>query len=619
MAKLKRSLGTMGVFSISSGAMISSGLFVLPALAYGIAGPAIILSYIFAAILVIPAMLSKIELATAMPKSGGAYFFIYRSLGPLFGTFSGLAAWFSLALKSTFALVGIGIFLGPLVGTVTPLTIKLIAVCFTVLFTILNLLSARESGSFQIILVIGLLAILLFFIGAGIEKINVDQYAPFNPSGWLSVFSVTGMIFISFGGLTKIASVAEEIRDPIKTIPRGMIASFFVVTLFYLLTIFVTVGLLGKSDFSGTLTPISTAAKVAAGNPGFYLLTIAAMLAFVTTGNAGLLAASRNPLAMARDNLLPAFFSKVSVKFKTPVPSIVFTSGFMIACVTLLDLEHLVKVASTMKLLLFTFVNISVIMMRESKMVAYKPTYRAPLYPWLQIIGSILYLLLIVDMGLLPLLITLGFFTFSVIWYLLYSKPRHERDSALIRVVERVTSNKIRSSHLSDELREILLERDEIVEDRFDKIIKDALILDIEDSASTDDLFNILSSTLSDRCNMPAGLLRNLLKEREAESTTAIHAGLAIPHIVVEGSNRFDIIVVRSRKGIPFGDDKTPVHIVFALAGSKDERNFHLQCLMAIAQIVQNRDFLNSWSKARNVDQLRNLLLLAERIRKAAV
>ena len=100
MAKLKKSLRTIDVFSISSGAMISSGLFILPAVVYAKAGPSILLSYLFASLLVIPAMLSKIELATAMPKSGGAYFFIHRSLGPLFGTFSGLAAWFSLSLKS---------------------------------------------------------------------------------------------------------------------------------------------------------------------------------------------------------------------------------------------------------------------------------------------------------------------------------------------------------------------------------------------------------------------------------------------------------------------------------------------------------------------------------------
>ena len=97
---MKKELGVVHIFSIASGAMISSGLFVLPAVVYNKAGPSIILAYIFAGILMIPAMFAKAELATAMPKSGGTYFFINRSLGPLFGTFAGFASWFSLSLKS---------------------------------------------------------------------------------------------------------------------------------------------------------------------------------------------------------------------------------------------------------------------------------------------------------------------------------------------------------------------------------------------------------------------------------------------------------------------------------------------------------------------------------------
>ena len=616
---LKRSLGTLDVFSISTGAMISSGLFILPAIAYAKTGPSLILAYLLAAFLVVPAMLSKIELATAMPRSGGAYFFIYRSLGPLFGTFSGFAAWLSLALKSAFALVGIGVFLSPIVGEVAPLTVKLIAVGCTVIFTLINLISVRESGRFQIVLVALLLAVLLFYIGTGFKSVDVERFEPFNTGGWLTIFSATGMIFVSFGGLTKIASIAEEIKNPVKTIPRGMIASFLVVTIIYLLAVFVTTGLLDASAFIGTFAPLSEGARSVTGIGGYYALSIAAMLAFVTTGNAGLLAASRNPLAMARDNLLPPVFSKVSVRLKTPIVSILFTSLFMIGCIVLLDLEQLVKVASTMKLLLFSFVNLSVILMRESRIVSYKPTFRSPLYPWIQIAGTIVYMFLIVDMGVLPLSITGGFFLLSLIWYFAFSRTRNKRDSALIRIVERITSKEIRSTELTRELREILVERDEITEDRFDGIIKDAEILDVPGTMDSDALFRLLADKWAEKSEVQSSELFELLQAREAESTTVIHEGLAIPHVVIDGENRFDIIVVRSLEGIDFGPEAEAVHIVFALIGSKDERNFHLQCLMAIAQIVKNTDFLKNWRRAHDANDLRNLILLAERIRKAAV
>ena len=107
---LRKDLGTKEVFAIAAGAMISSGLFVLPAVAFAKSGPAVVVAYILAALAVIPAMFCKAELATAMPRSGGDYFFVARSFGGLFGLFTGFAGWFSLSLKSSFALVGMAAF-----------------------------------------------------------------------------------------------------------------------------------------------------------------------------------------------------------------------------------------------------------------------------------------------------------------------------------------------------------------------------------------------------------------------------------------------------------------------------------------------------------------------------
>ena len=617
--ELQKQLGVVAVFSISAGAMISSGLFVLPAVVYSYTGPSIFLAYILAAVLVIPAMLSKAELATAMPKSGGVYFFIHRSMGALFGTFAGFASWFSLSLKSAFALMGIGVLLGPLLPDIGVDMVKIVAFAFTLLFILINIVSVRESGTLQIVLVFLLIGILVLYVAMGFEHVEIGRYVPFMPGGWLSICTATGMIFVSFGGLTKIASVAEEVKNPKKTIPAGMFSAFAVVTLLYFLTIFVTTGLLDPAEFGQTLTPLSLGASKFAGRFGYVALAAAAMLAFLTTSNAGLLAASRGPLAMSKDHLLPAWFARVNLKLKTPVPSVLTTGVFMILVITFLDLETLVKVASTMKLLLFAFVNLSVILMRESRIVSYKPSFRAPLYPYLQIAGIIVYLLLIIEMGLVPLFITLGFFLISLLWYFLYSKSRNLKVSALINIVERITSKTIKSNRLTDELREILVKRDEIIEDRFDGLIKKAEIIDLEEETGVDGLFHLLSGVLSDRFGQSAQTVYQLLVGREKDSTTVIHDGLAIPHIVVEGISDFDIIIVRSKRGIQFGENIPPVHIVFALAGTKDERNFHLQALMAVAQIVQNRGFMVGWIKAGSREDLRSLILLAQRVRKAQV
>ena len=108
---------------------------------------------------------------------------------------------------------------------------------------------------------------------------------------------------MSYGGLTKIAGVAEEVKRPRRNLPRGMFAAFLVVSLMYVLAVFVTVGLVGLTGLSGSLTPISLGAGAVMGRWGAALLAAAALGAFVTTGNAGILSASRFPMAMSRDQI----------------------------------------------------------------------------------------------------------------------------------------------------------------------------------------------------------------------------------------------------------------------------------------------------------------------------
>ncbi len=616
--KLKKDIGFFGVFCIATGTMISSGLFILPVIIYQKAGPAIIIAYFFSALLMIPALLSKTELATAMPKSGGAYFFIHRSLGALIGTFAGFASWYSLCLKSAFALLGIGLFLEPIFFESSPELIKLFSVGVVLFFTILNILGVKQSSLLQTILVISLIAILILFITTGFNHLNINWYVPFNPHGWQSVFTVIGMIFISYGGLTKITSVAGEIKNPKKNIPAGMFAAFIVTTTLYVFSMFIVVGLLDSVEFSQTFNPLGLGASKYMGNFGYWILSIAAILAFITTGNAGLLTSSRIPLAMSEDNLIPSFIAKVNMRFKTPATSIIITSLFMITVIVFLDLENLVKVASTMMLILFTLVNVSVILMRESKIPSYKPSFRTPFYPWIQIFGIIIYIFLIIEMGVIPFFITLGFFIISLLWYYLYSKSRNLKQSALLHIVERITSKEIRSHILPNELRDILFERDGIVEDKFDSLIKMATFIEVKKKTDKDGLFKLIANTFSEKFDIPSDKILNLFKQEESFGSVT-QEGVAISNIIIKEKAKFDIIVLRSEYGIDFGNDVSPIHIIFALAGTKDQRNLLFQTLIIIAQIVQNKEFIKSWKKANRIEDLKDLILLAERIRKRQI
>jgi APA family basic amino acid/polyamine antiporter len=620
VAQLRKQLGALDVFSVAAGAMISSGLFVLPAIAFTKAGPAVILSYLFASILIIPSVLSKAELSTAMPRAGGTYFFVERSLGPVWGLFSGLANWFSVALKSAFAVVGMAILIEVVLQMAFPVQLKpwqfkTIAVLCCLAFTALNVISVKHTSRFQILLVGILLTILTLFVLFGAGSVEAVRYKRFLEKGWGAVFATAGLVFISFGGLTKVASIAEEVRYPGKNLPLGMILAWFAVTVFYLGVIIITVGVIDGQELAVSLIPISLAASKFMGSAGFSILGLAAIAAFITTANGGILAASRYPMAMSRDRLLPPLLAHISSRFKTPHVSILLTGGFMIAAIIFLDIEVLVKTASTLMIILFILVNASVVIMRESRIQSYRPKFESPLYPYIHIFAIIAYGALIIDMGLVPLLITASFVGLSAAWYWLYVYRRVSRASAVMHVVERVTDRELKTVTLENELRDILLERDNIIEDRFDQLVRECEILDIQGEKTAEKIFRQASAILAERLGTDEYVLFEKFLHREAEGGTVVQPGFAIPHIVVGGENKFDILLVRARDGINFPHAPDPVRIMFVLAGSKDERNYHLRALMAIAQIAREKHFEQRWLAARDIQGLRNLILLSSRKR----
>ncbi len=612
---MKKELGLLGVFSIAAGAMISSGLFVLPGIAYKHAGPAVILSYILAGVVMLPAVLAKAELSTAMPKAGGTYFYIERSMGGLAGTMAGFSQWFSVSLKSAFALVGIGALLKLLFPEFSYFHIRITAIAFLALFTVINLASVKISGKVQVLLVLILLFLLVIYSAFGSRYIDVKRYVPFMPYGWKSVFFVSGFVFVSYGGLTKVASMAEEVRNPGRNIPLGMLLAFFVVGFLYVAVVAITVGVLDSHILSGSLTPISDGAKVFLGVYGEIVLSLAALLAFATTANAGILASSRCLMAMSRDGWLPPSLSKVHHKYKTPHLAILVTSVLMGLLIIALDLERLVEVASTMQLLLFVLVCVSLIIMRESKIVTYKPVFKAPLYPWIYALSALVYLFFIAVMGKWTLLITGVFFAFVTIWYWIYPRRGEKRRSALMYIVEKATDTKLKDRTLSQELREILMERDEVVEDRFDHLVKECPILDLEGPLEMEEFFELVARELAPILGMDSGEIKKRLLEREAQSHTVVKPGLAIPHIIIDGEKRFALLIARCRKGVHFRVEEEPVKAIFVMAGTRDERNFHLRALMAIASIAQENDFEKKWEDARDAEEIRHFVLSSGRKR----
>ncbi|MDX1430359.1 MAG: APC family permease, partial [Rhodothermales bacterium] len=443
--RLKKELGLFDVYAICTGAMFSSGFFLLPGLAAAKAGPSVVVAYLIAGILILPAMFSMAELSTALPRAGGAYYFLDRSLGPMFGTIGGLGTHLALTLKTAFALVGIGAYSALFIDV----PIKPVAIVLTIAFVVVNVIGAKETSGLQRLLVMILLAVMAFFIVQGFHEIifeqpraiTRDRFSPFVEFGLEGLLGTVGFVFVSYAGLTKVASVAEEIRNPERNIPLGMVLSLVSTTFVYVAGVFIMVAVLDPDAFRADLTPVATAAEAFFDwlpQPfGLLLIVAAALAAFASTGNAGVMSASRYPLAMARDRLLPARLARLG-RFHTPTLSILATGLLIIAFILTLDEEGIAKLASAFQLFIFILVNLAVIVMRESRIRSYDPGYRSPLYPWMQVAGILSSLVLIIYMGWLAILFTIGVVLLCLIWYYRYARRNVIRDGAIYHWFERL-------------------------------------------------------------------------------------------------------------------------------------------------------------------------------------
>jgi basic amino acid/polyamine antiporter, APA family len=611
--KFKKELKLIDVFCISTGAMISSGLFILPGLAHAKAGPAVVVSYFLAGLLALIGVLSISELSTAMPKAGGDYFFITRGFGPAIGTVAGMLSWFSLSLKSAFALVGMAAF----VRVIIDLNMHIVAVFLCLIFIFLNFVGVKEASVTQIILVTVLLSILFIYIVWSLPQINVNRFEPFAPYGIYPIFSTAGFVFVAYGGLLKIASVSEEVRDPCKTLPLGLILSLVVTTILYGAVVFITTGVVKASDLDHSLTPISDGAYITMGVPGLILLSVAAILAFVSTANAGIMSASRYPFALSRDKLYPAFFNRIHKKFKTPYVAIFFT-GFFIIVFLFLELDILIKVASTIVIMTYILSILSVIVLRSSKLQNYKPGFKTPLYPWIQILGLMGFIFIIIEMGRDAIILSAILIVIGVFIYLFYGRKRTRgKEYALLYIIDGITpkSTKLTDRGLENELKKIVYERDKIKKDSFHRIIERCTVLDIKESMNVDILYRKISKRLSDKLHMQPEYFYSKFARREKESSTLITNKIAVPNIVIDNEDYFDIIITRCRDGMLFPDSKSRVIAAFFIIVTRDKRNMMLRAHTYISQIITEKDFEKRWLEARDKKALKDIILLGERKR----
>ncbi len=433
-SELAKELGLTEALTIGVGTMIGAGIFVLPRYAIEMLGPGAIFPYILAALICIITANSMAELSTGMPKSGGTYYFVSRTLGSFVGTISGFSLWLSLTFAVAFYLRGFGeylAFFGQEIAFIPQINETILALLAGVFFIYINYVGAKETGRTQNIIVGILLPILLGFIIWGSFNVNFDNWTPFMTEGYKTIFPATAIIFVSFLGFEQIASVAEEIKRPGYTIPRAIMGSVVIVTLFYVPVILVTTGIIPSEMIAGMGAPIVETARTIAGVFGFFAIILAALLATASSANASIMASSRINFAMGRDSILPQWLNKVHSKFLTPYRPILATGILTLILVVVADVEDLSSSASVLMLLNYSILNLTVIILRMAPPENYNPSYRSFGYPYLHIIGSIASLVIIFGaerfaQGSAFVLMIMG-----VVWFFVWSKKKAHLKAAI--------------------------------------------------------------------------------------------------------------------------------------------------------------------------------------------
>ncbi|MBW1880058.1 MAG: amino acid permease [Deltaproteobacteria bacterium] len=429
--QLDRKLGLASVYAISIGAMMGSGIFVLPGLAANLAGPWVALSYLLAGLIVITVVLSKSELATAMPVAGGTFVYIDRSMGPWMGTIAGLGTWFALSAKTAFALVGLGAYLVLFSSLpVLPISLTILAVLLG-----LNYVGVGKASGLQIAIVAFTVISLFALVGLSGPELDRSLYSPAFPEGARGIVAGAGFVFVSYNGVTKVCSIAEEVKNPDRNIPLGMLLSAISMMVLYSLLATVITGSVPYTEMAHDVTPVATAARATLGPIGGLFFAGVAAIGLVSMCNAGVLATTRFPFAMGRSALLPDGLCKVSERFGTPGRAILLTAVLLVVLITTLPIEELAHLASGFTIFIFAIENIAVLMLRETSPGWYKPTFKSPLYPWTQVAGTMGCLGILVSMGEVALLgVALGLLL-GTVWYFAYGRSRVDRSSALKHLI----------------------------------------------------------------------------------------------------------------------------------------------------------------------------------------
>lgn len=353
--KLKRSIGLWSAVAINVGAIIGGGIFVVTGIVAGLAGSALVVSMIIAGIVAFFTALGFAELTAWKPMEGSVYAYGRELVSPFAGF---LAGWmWIIANTFTGAAVSLG-FAFYLAAAFPGLPSNFIAAGLCLVFTVLNIVGARESATVNNVLVSIKLAILGFFVVFGAFYVNTGNFAPFTPLS-SGVLYGAFYIFFAYGGFARIAVASEEVKDAERNVPRALLLSLGISMAVYVLVGVIAVGLVSAPALAGSTSPLATAMGVTGNMFAVQVISVGGLVATASVLLTAILGVSRMEFSMARGKDLPSVLSRVHPKFGTPTYAIVATGVVMAVLVLFVDLTSVVALSTFALLFNYIITNIS--------------------------------------------------------------------------------------------------------------------------------------------------------------------------------------------------------------------------------------------------------------------
>ncbi|HBZ79698.1 MULTISPECIES: amino acid permease [Brevibacillus] len=440
---LKKSLGAFDLTMLGIGAIVGTGIFVLTGVAAAEhAGPALVLSFVLSGLACVFAALCYAEFASTVPVSGSAYTYSYTAFGELVAWMIGwdLILEYGVASAAVASgwsgyaqglLAGFGIHLPVALtnafDTSKGTIIDLPAVIIIFVITLLLMKGTRESAKFNTVMVLIKVAVILLFLIVGIGYVKPENWSPFMPFGFAGVATGAATVFFAFIGFDAVSTAAEEVRNPQRDMPIGIITSLLVCTLLYIAVSLTLTGIV-PYDMLNVKNPVAFALNYVKQDWVAGFISLGAIVGITTVLLVMMYGQTRLFFAMSRDGLLPAVFSRVNPETQVPQKSTIIV-GILVAIFSgLLPLNKLAELTNIGTLFAFILVSIGVVVLRRTN-PELRRSFRTPLVPLVPILAVLFCGYLVYS---LPSITKIGFIAWliagAIVYFLYGRRHSHLRD-----------------------------------------------------------------------------------------------------------------------------------------------------------------------------------------------